>query len=349
MNKLCLALLLAAHAWAGAATPIYKAEFLGAAHAPTDLNNNGAVLNNLYVDGHYTSSLSTRTGVVAIDGFGGPDVYGAAVNDAGVVTGYATHLDGRSHAFVHADGKTRDLGTLGGLSSGASAINNAGAVVGTSRNAAGEARAFLYTPDGGMQDLGTLGGARSEAHGISEAGEVLGTSFTASGEWHTFLYSGGTMIDLDTLYGPGIHGIGPNGELLGNRWEADAAGNLVPRMIIERSTWQPTGDFAIVSSMAEGYMLGRNRDGTVAMLATPEASYALAELAGPGWRIEFAVDVNDAGQVLAWGCNWQLGHGCGNVLLSPVPEPATCGMLAAGLGVVALARRRKGSAVSRSA
>ena len=57
-----------------------------------------------------------------------------------------------------------------------------------------------------------------------------------------------------------------------------------------------------------------------------------------GWQIEDARDINDAGQIAAFGCNVSTCHA---LLLTPVPEPQTWAMLVAGLGFVGLRRRKE--------
>src|SRR5438046_10381769 len=67
-----------------------------------------------------------------------------------------------------------DLGTLGGLNSGAGAVNDSGQIVGFSALPVFGAHAFSWTAAGGMIDLGTLGGPGSEALEVSANGQVGG-------------------------------------------------------------------------------------------------------------------------------------------------------------------------------
>jgi probable HAF family extracellular repeat protein len=96
----------------------------------------------------------------------------------------------------------KDLGTLGGPTSGATGINKAGQVVGWSDVAGGGSHAFLYS-GGKMTDLGDLGGNYSYATAVNNFGQVVGNSLTAGGTVDPFLYSGGKMIDLNSLLPPG--------------------------------------------------------------------------------------------------------------------------------------------------
>ncbi|WBS01303.1 PEP-CTERM sorting domain-containing protein [Pseudoduganella sp. SL102] len=352
MTRKLLAMLFAMLPIAAQAeVPKYRLDVLvdGPAGRGADINNSGVALLGLETGGASQAWLMTTTGSVHLGSLGGTKVEGFELNDAGTVVG-SSSLAGNTatHAFVYANGAMRDIGTLGGLNSSAVAVNNAGLVVGTSDVAGGGTRGFIYTADGGMRDIGTLGGAQSSILDVADTGEILGSAQTESGEWHKFLYKDGVMTDIHD-WGGNLSGLGANGELYGtsydstrNQWSLE----------LYNSAWSPAGEWnynlAIPSDMSNGYMVGTNNYGTGTMLATADGYWSLDSFTEGQWTFLDAHGVNDSGQILAYGCSWDSGS-CATVLLSPVPEPATYGMLAAGLGVVALARRRKGAAASRSA
>ena len=190
------------------------------------MNNRGEVIGlalNTVPDQYSFIGLGTEThGFIWRNGYmedlgtlGGPDSWGAAINERGQVVGWAftnstpnlvTGIPTQD-PFLWQDGRMLDLGTLGGtlgyVGSAANpgnggAINNRGQVVGTS-NLAGDLthHPFLWN-EGSLTDLGTLGGDNGEAYGINDAGETIGRADVPgpSHYHHGFLWRNGTMIDL---------------------------------------------------------------------------------------------------------------------------------------------------------
>ena len=124
--------------------------------------------------------------------------YGAALNDEGVVTGYA--YNGGDYEAYRYDGAVQFIGTLGGASSAARDINDAGDIVGGADTSGGQRHAFVYR-GGTMIDLHTLGGTSSEATRINEAGTVVGNYSPSPGTFRGFVSDGTTTTDLGSLGG----------------------------------------------------------------------------------------------------------------------------------------------------
>jgi len=114
----------------------------------------------------------------------------------------------------------RDLGSLGGPSSGGTAINDRGQIAGFSSIIVGQK--FQNHPvlfaNGTITDLGTMGGTDSRAAGINASGQIVGYSYSAADPYqHAFFYSNGVMTDLGTLGVPGssASGINAKGQVTG--------------------------------------------------------------------------------------------------------------------------------------
>jgi probable HAF family extracellular repeat protein len=137
------------------------------------------------------------------------DTVGAAtaINDLGQVVGGSgicappSVVGVVNHALLWQDGKTIDLGSLGGSNNNfATAINNSGQVVGFSDLAGATSfHAFLWQK-GVMTDLGTLpGDAYSIPLGINDAGQVVGQSCDQNNNCRAFLWQNGAMSDLNQI------------------------------------------------------------------------------------------------------------------------------------------------------
>jgi len=128
-----------------------------------------------------------------------PTPYGGsanAINEGNLIVGTTGNGSSGNYAFAFLyDGVTvHNLGTLGGLRSGASDINDFDQVVGYSETSAGN-RAFVWDLTNGMQDLNGLavdagGWVLESAIAINNAGEIVGTG-QLNGQPHGFLLTSG--------------------------------------------------------------------------------------------------------------------------------------------------------------
>jgi probable HAF family extracellular repeat protein len=272
---------------------------------------------------------------------GGANSQAYGINDFGQVTGYAdadpSGPNPGTYAFVYtgtpgAGGVMRSLGALGGSGSTATAINNAGQVAGSSNSSAdGQPHAFRYDGlpgTGAMRDLGTLPGfASSHAAGINASGQVVGDVDTADGNIiHAFIYKGtpgvdGVMTDLKTLPGAALSfavGINDSGYVLG-------ASDDVDGLHFHPVLWRPDGSIIDLEAWldAANPALGQNWD----------------------LRDSFITAISNTGLITGDGVylgpGTDHGHGVAFVLdaSSLVPEPASLGIIGAGLMV--LTRRKR--------
>ena len=142
---------------------------------------------------------------------------GVAINSSGHVAGFASSPGGYVHAVYFADGRIKDLGTLGGKNSYAYGVNYYGQVTGYSETAGGTNHAFV-TQLGGLTDLGTLGGDSSIGYAINGSGLVTGNSqIAANTAIHPFLFNNGVMHNLGGLGGIAGSGLAINsaGQVVG--------------------------------------------------------------------------------------------------------------------------------------
>lgn len=123
------------------------------------------------------------------------------------------------HAVLYKDGKTIDLGTLGGENSIAGDINDSDLIVGRSDTKNRQSHAFFYGK-GKMNDLGTLPKhTASSAFGVNNAGQIVGNSSRRNHSFdsHAFIYAKGKMTDIGTLGGEisFVGGINDAGQVVG--------------------------------------------------------------------------------------------------------------------------------------
>ena len=144
--------------------------------------------------------------------FGIPNNAATALNNVGQVVGMAGVPPRESvnpqpwHAFLFSEGRTKDLGTLGGVRSVALDINDHGVVVGYSEIVGDDndsESAFSWNA-GTMSYLGTLG-RKSAARAINDAGIIVGLCYLADPHVttaHAAIWVDGWAYDLNDLIEP---------------------------------------------------------------------------------------------------------------------------------------------------
>jgi probable HAF family extracellular repeat protein len=157
------------------------------------INNLGSVVGYSYIDSVNRHAFLYKDGVFAdIGSFGGYSV-ATAINDAGVIVGFASDLyNGVAHAFVFANGAMTDIHST--TESYAEGVNSHGEVVGEFLTDDGKSfHAFLYS-QGSFTDIGV-----SDVVGVSainDQSQIVGIAGFASGQ-HAFLYQNGALFDLN--------------------------------------------------------------------------------------------------------------------------------------------------------
>ena len=229
------------------------------------------------------------------------------INDSAQIVGYANNSNGISLYPQYPF-----------LYSGGS-MQNLGTVAGSNLSSAfaindsgqivGGETAFLYS-GGSKQIFGTVpAGLDCGATGINASGQVVGYVDTAAGQ-HAAFYGGGSSLVLQDIGGEAKTTVGPPASTTVDRsW-----GILAPLLFL----------------YSNGVMQNLNN------LIPPNS----------GWTLTEATGINDSGQICGYG--FYSGNSSGQYeafLLTPIPEPSTLALLAAGsLGPIGHAWRRRRAA-----
>lgn len=353
---LAFALLLAAAASAApaavpaavpTAVPTYTLTVLPDGMDAAGINNAGQVVgtrnNHAY--------LWSPSGGIDLGTLGGASSSGAALNRFGEVTGGALTASGEEHAFIYSKGVMTDLGVIGGggMTRG-TAINDLGQVAGIF-HAPGTSWGAFVRQDGRLRDIGNLGGESVWATGINNAGRVVGSSLGRS-EFHppqtAFIYENGVMTALN--YSPSgsntANAVNQAGQITGMDWHGPDSAYLYTNGMTQvlGSMYGLSAWGTALNNRGEvvGNLGGALQVPFFAFIYANGAMSDLNTLIDPalGWTVHSATGINDLGQIVAYGCHDS--GGCGGLLLqlAPVPEPGAWAMLLAGLGMLAVWRRR---------
>src|SRR5688500_4946526 len=199
-----------------------------------------------------------------------------------------------------------DLGTLGGVGSGAAGVNEAGDVVGTSNTTWGEPHAFRWK-GGLMTGIHAMGGSAwgSEGHDISDDGWVVGSAGNNNGYAEAMYWFGADPHPAGTLGDTWsqafainndhqIVGRSPNSEGLIEAFRRSAGvmiglGGLVAGDYSEAWDINDAGVIVGEAGAAGGFVHAfRHADGVMSDLGT----------ASPNFESSWARGLNDAGTIV---------------------------------------------------
>lgn len=277
---------------------------------------------------------------------------GAGLNVHGQIVG-SSGASGGDHAFLWDGTQMTDLGTLPGYDrSGAIAINDSGQIVGRSFNNDGIAATIWE--DGAMREPS---GFRTEPHprDINNRGQIVGVD--RSGPLFSsrpFIWENGETNDIgnlsegDTGWADAINELGQvvgwneiAGETTAWLWDDGVQidlGRLPGSFTSQAFGLNDVGQVVGISSTRQDGF-----DGIRAWVWQEEVGIQnlndLVDESGSGWTLQFAEDVNNAGQIVGYGLDPQgRTHG---FLLTPVPEPNSGLAMLAGVAALALRGRTR--------
>lgn len=335
------------------AEALYTISVLPENFSPSDINNAGQMSGTIYTtEGGARAALYSDGAVIDLSRSGTRYSTSNAITEAGSVLGNFDTEAGNSGAFIYVSGTVLEISGIYGLG-----INAQNQVVGQ-RPAGG---AVLYS-SGVLTDLGFLGtGEYSTATAINDAGHIVGTStidLDFHSRLHPFLYSDGTLHDLGTLDEREFNSataINSAGQISGYS-EGENGG--MHAFFYEHGVMTDLGSFGGLNLNVGGMNEHGEIVGTGQAWDGPDVSFIshngvlidLNTLIDPasGWQISQATAINDMGQIVGSACRDFICSAVRLDRISPVPEPGAALLLLPGLLMLAIAQRRRSTALSRT-
>lgn len=349
---LALAAALPALAQAEIQYAVTRLALPGDGGTAVSINNSGTIAGSYYsfADMGMRAFLWSNGNFTLLPATGVQGEYMTEINQHGAATMVRGELDiSRGSAYRYQDGELTRLGSLKPYATTrALGLNNNGAIVGDSGLEADTwttdaPRHATHYKDGILTDLGTLGGTNSTAESVNDAGVIVGRSQIAGNTAeHAFIYDNGKMTDLGTLGSySAAYAINNAGQIVGSSVTAGGQQNafFYHNGVMTDLGWLGSASYArdvnehgqavVSQTIGGGWLYSGGAMHNLNTLIDPAAGLTIKEAAG----------INDLGQIVGSACD-AFGE-CSAVLLTPVPEPETYGMMLAGLGVVGYAVRRR--------
>jgi probable HAF family extracellular repeat protein len=276
-----------------------------------------------------TATLFSNGTVTNINTLNSTSSLGVAINASGQVVGQERNSACSCwHAFLYSNGSMQDINdnSLFPVGSSATGINKTGQVVGsgTINNSSGSA--FLYS-NGKMTEIRPFSGSSCSGRSINDAGQIIG-SCSGNTTAATYLLSNGVATILSQTSNVGFF-INNNGQIVGQNTSNNHG------VLYSNGTWTDLGGGPPGASGSAAF--GINSSGQIvgfagfpaksyhpfipavqhAIIFTSSGAVDLNSLipSNSGYTLNFAVAINDAGQIAVNATNSAKQHRA--LLLTP--------------------------------
>lgn len=306
----------------------------------TALNDHGHVVGTIYTETGDLAFFYDGTQQILEMSAGGTRSKALDINNDGVIVGTVDSYNednslNWSRAFRY-DGTMHELGPLAAINSEASGINTLGEITGSAYI---QSVWNIFSYDGTLHPLGSPSAVNS-AHAINDVGQIVGEYSDAENfTTMAFLYDG-SFHDLGTLGGSRSYArdINDLGQIVGYAHLDDET----PHAYLYDGTMHDLGFEGSAEAINnQGQIVGNAFDFGAFIYDGANGLADLNSLIDPalGWDLAIAYDINEHGQITGLGV---INGKARAFLMTPVPEPSTAILSAAGLSALAAwASRRR--------
>jgi len=311
--------------------------------SPVAINAVGQIAGNKSINGATQHAFLWTQGVALDLGtLGGSNSVALGLNNHGDVVGRSDLYPGFGNkgAFVYRNERMIALANLGRGDSAANGINDNGVVVGYSDSGTGSSGATIRAVY--WDDPLTVHSLSTKA---SYANAINGTNAIVGGDGYSVLWSAGNAVTAGGFGGIPTEAVSINdiGEVVGRSRVLSPN----PYDVRYKAYLWRTGNSVDIVGNAPGYSLAsdiNNRSQVVGSYLGYSRAFIWEEgalvdlnsllLDAGDWILQSAVGINDSGQIIGFANNNR------TFLLTPVPEPRTTMLIAAGLAMLIVGRRR---------